>query len=46
MALPGRCSPDEITYGKQPNVLNLRIFGCEALAYKKERQKGKIQPPK
>jgi hypothetical protein len=27
MALPSRCTPFELTYGKQPNVINLRIFG-------------------
>jgi hypothetical protein len=32
-ALPGRCTPYELTHGRRPNVLNLRIFGCEALAY-------------
>jgi hypothetical protein len=30
-AIPGRCTPYELTYGKRPDVVNLRIFGCEAL---------------
>ncbi len=32
-ALPGRCTPCELTYGRRPDVTNLRIFGCEVLAY-------------
>ncbi len=26
-ALPGRCTPFELTYGRQPDVTILRIFG-------------------
>jgi hypothetical protein len=33
MALPGRCTPFELLTGRQPNVTNIRIFGCEAMAY-------------
>jgi hypothetical protein len=44
MALPGRCTPFELTYGKQPNVINLRIFGCEALAYREKDKRAKFQP--
>ena len=44
MALPGRCTPFELTYGKQPNVINLRIFGCEALAYREKDKRVKFQP--
>ncbi len=32
-ALPGRCTSYENTFGKLPNVGNIRIFGCEALAF-------------
>jgi hypothetical protein len=32
-ALPGRCTPFELSYGRRPNMGNLRIFGCEALSY-------------
>jgi hypothetical protein len=44
MASPGRCTPFELTYGKQPNVINLRIFGCEALAYREKDKRVKFQP--
>ncbi len=44
MALSGRCTPFELTYGKQPNVINLRIFGCEALAYREKDKRAKFQP--
>jgi hypothetical protein len=44
MALPGRCTPFELTYGKQRNVINLRIFGCEALAYREKDKRVKFQP--
>jgi hypothetical protein len=45
MALPGkRCTPFELTYGKQPNIINLRIFGCEALAYREKEKRAKFQP--
>ena len=31
-------------YGKQPNIINLRIFGCEALAYREKDKRVKFQP--
>ena len=43
-ALPGRCTPFELTYGKQPNIFNLRIFGCEALAYREKDKRAKFTP--
>jgi hypothetical protein len=43
-ALPGRCTPYELTHGRRPNVLNLRIFGCEALAYIEKDKRKKLQP--
>ncbi len=32
-ALPGRPTPYEMNFGRRPNVVTLRIFGCEALSY-------------
>ncbi len=43
-ALPGRCTPYELTHGRRPNVLNLRIVGCEALAYIEKDKRKKLQP--
>ncbi len=43
-ALPERCTPYELTHGRRPNVLNLRIFGCEALAYIEKDKRKKLQP--
>jgi hypothetical protein len=43
MTLPGRCTPFELTYGKQPNIINIRIFGCEALAYREKDKRAKFQ---
>jgi hypothetical protein len=43
-ALPGRCTPYEISYGRRPNIINLRIFGCEALAYIEKDKRKKLQP--
>jgi hypothetical protein len=44
IALPGRCTPFELTYGKQPSILNIRIFGCEALAYREKDKIAKFTP--
>jgi hypothetical protein len=44
MALPSRCTPFELAYGKQPSVINLRIFGCEAQAYREKDKRAKFQP--
>ena len=42
-ALKGRCTPyEEMTFGKRPNVSNLRIFGCEALAYVEKGKRTKL----
>jgi hypothetical protein len=43
-ALPGRCTPSEHTFGKRPDISNLRIFGCEVLAYKEKDKRTKLQP--
>ncbi len=43
-ALPGRCTPYQIGTGKKPNVINLRIFGCEALAFIEKDKRKKINP--
>jgi hypothetical protein len=43
-ALSGRCTPFELTYGKQPSTLNIRIFGCEALAYREKDKRAKFTP--
>ncbi len=43
-ALPGRSTPYEHTYGKRPNVGNLRIFGCEALAFIEKDKRAKLNP--
>jgi hypothetical protein len=43
-ALPGRCTPYELTCGRRPDVTNLRIFGCEALSYVEKTKRSKLQP--
>jgi hypothetical protein len=43
-ALPGRCTPFELTCGRRPDVTNLRIFGCEALSYIEKPKRSKVQP--
>jgi hypothetical protein len=43
-ALPGRCTPFELTYGRRPNVINLRMFGSEALSYVEKEKRPKFQP--
>ncbi len=43
-ALTGRCTPYEYTFGKRPNVGNLRIFGCEALAFVEKDKRKKLNP--
>ena len=43
-ALQGRCTPYELTFGRRPDVTNLRIFGCEALAYVEKSKRSKLQP--
>ena len=45
-ALSGRCTPFELTYGRRPDVTNLRIFGCEALAYVEQGKRSKLQSTK
>ncbi len=42
--LQGRCTPYELTFGRRPDVTNLRIFGCEALAYVEKSKRSKLQP--
>jgi hypothetical protein len=43
-ALPRRTTPYELTFGCQPNMTHLRIFGCEALAYVEKTKRAKFQP--
>jgi hypothetical protein len=39
----GRCTPNEHTFGKRPDISNLRIFGCEVLAYREKNKRTKLQ---
>jgi hypothetical protein len=41
-ALPSRCTPYELHFGRRPNVNNLRIFGCEAMAYVEKEKRTKL----
>ncbi len=41
-ALEGRCTPYETRYGKRPHVNNLRLFGCEAMAYIEKDKRHKL----
>ena len=43
MALPGRCSPYELTTGKQPNLTYLKTFGCETLSYIEKGKRKKFE---
>ncbi len=43
-ALPGRCTPYELTCGRRPDVTNLRNFGCEALSYVEKTKRSKLHP--
>jgi hypothetical protein len=43
-ALPGRCTPSEHTFKKRPDISNLRIFGCDVLAYRETDKRTKLQP--
>ena len=43
LALPGRCSPYELTTGKQPNLTCLRTFGCETMAYIEKPKRAKFE---
>jgi hypothetical protein len=43
-ALPGLCTPYELSFRRRPNVINLRIFGCEALSYVEKDNRAKFQP--
>ena len=42
IALPGRHTPYQNTYGVRPDVSHLRIFGCEALAYIEKEKRHKL----
>jgi hypothetical protein len=44
MALPGRCTPHEMTTGKQPDLTYLRTFGCEVMAYVERTKRSKFEP--
>ncbi len=39
MALLGRCSPEKLTTGKQPDLTYLKMFGCEVMT---SAEKGKL----
>jgi hypothetical protein len=41
-ALVGRCTLYETRYEKRPNVSNLRVFGCEAVAYIEKDKRHKL----
>jgi hypothetical protein len=41
-ALMGRCTSYETRYGKRPHVNNLRVFGCEAMAYIEQDERHKL----
>ncbi len=41
-ALAGRTTPYEGQFGKRPNVINLRIFGCDAMAYVEKEKRTKL----
>ena len=43
-ALPGRATPFELSFGRRPNITNLRIFGCEALSYVEKSKRTKFNP--
>jgi hypothetical protein len=43
-ALPGRTTPFELSFGRRPNITNLRIFGCEALSYVEKSKRTKFNP--
>ncbi len=43
-ALPGKCTPYQTTSGSKPNVINLRIFGCAALAFIAKDKRTKLTP--
>ncbi len=42
LALPGRPTPYELTYGKKPDISHIRIFGCQALAYVEKEKRHKL----
>ncbi len=43
LTLPGRCSPYELTTGKQPNLTCLRTFECETMAYIEKPKRAKFE---
>ncbi len=42
LALPGRSTPYELTYGKKPDISHIRIFGCQAYAYIEKEKRHKL----
>ena len=42
-ALPGRGTPFEHRFDKQPDISHIRIFGCEALAYVEKEKRTKLE---
>jgi hypothetical protein len=42
-SLPGRGTPFEHRFGKQPDISHIRIFGCEALAYVEKEKRTKLE---
>jgi hypothetical protein len=43
-ALPGRCTPYELSFSKRPDISHIRIFGCEALSYLEKDKRNKFGP--
>ena len=41
-ALPGRCTPYELSFSKRPDISHIRIFGCEALSYLEKDKRNKF----
>jgi hypothetical protein len=41
-ALPGRTTPYQGTFGQQPDISHVRIFGCAALAYLEKEKRHKL----
>ena len=41
-ALPGRTTPYQHTFGTQPDISHVRIFGCAALAYLEKEKRHKL----
>jgi hypothetical protein len=42
IALPGRTTPYQHTFGQQPDISHVRIFDCAALAYLEKEKRHKL----